>query len=97
MLCLEISDFQLPPSRDLDEIKDKIKKFSDLIDYWSIDWDYDGTTFRNQWQSYRTKNNPKIELEANHAYKEKGKHKIMVKVVDVFGNDTNKIVEVEVK
>jgi adenine-specific DNA-methyltransferase len=96
-VILEISDFQLPPSRELDEIKDKIKKFSDLIDYWSVDWDYDGTTFRNQWQSYRTKSNPKVELYVNHTYKEEGKYKIMVKVVDVFGNDTNKIVEVEVK
>jgi adenine-specific DNA-methyltransferase len=96
-VILEISDFQLPPSRELDKIKDKIKKFSDLIDYWSVDWDYDGTTFRNQWQSYRTKSNPKVELCANHTYKEEGKYKIMVKVVDVFGNDTNKIVEVAVK
>ena len=96
-VILEISDFQLPPSRELDEIKDKIKKFSDLIDYWSVDWDYDGTTFRNQWQSYRTKSNPKVDLYASHTYKEKGRYKLMVKVVDVFGNDTNKIVEVAVK
>jgi len=96
-VILEISDFQLPPSKELDEIKDKIKKFSDLIDYWSVDWDYDGTTFRNQWQSYRTKSNPKVELYANHTYKEEGLYKIMVKVVDVFGNDANKIVEVAVK
>lgn len=96
-VTLEVTDFQLPPSRELDEIKDKIKKFSDLIDYWSIDWDYDGTTFRNQWQSYRTKKNSVVELEAKHSYKERGKYRVMVKVVDVFGNDTNKVVEVVVK
>ncbi|MFH8120017.1 MAG: DNA methyltransferase, partial [Candidatus Aenigmatarchaeota archaeon] len=96
-VILKITDFQLPPSKELDEIKDKIKGFSDLIDYWSVDWDYDGTTFRNQWQSYRTKKNTKVELEAKHTYKEKGKYRVMVKVVDVFGNDTNKVIEVEVK
>ena len=24
-----------------------------LIEYWSIDPDYDGVTFRSQWQDYR--------------------------------------------
>jgi adenine-specific DNA-methyltransferase len=96
-VTIEITDFQIPLSQELEEIKDKIKKFSDLIDYWSIDWNYDGTTFRNQWQSYKTKSSPKIELHAKHTYEEKGKYKIMVKVVDVFGNDTNKIVEVDIK
>jgi adenine-specific DNA-methyltransferase len=96
-VSLRITDFQIPPSEELEKIKDKIKNFSDLIDYWAVDWDYDGITFRNQWQSYRMKNNNKIELCAKHNYSESGKYKIMVKVVDVFGNDTNKIIEVDVK
>ncbi|MGC8912189.1 MAG: DNA-methyltransferase, partial [Nitrososphaeria archaeon] len=96
-VTLQITDFQLPPSKELDEIKDKIKRFSDLIDYWSIDWDYDGSTFRNQWQSYKTKKNNEIDLEAKHVFKEKGKYRIMVKVVDIFGNDANKVVEVVIE
>jgi len=74
-VILEISNSQLPPSQELDEIKDKIKKFSDLIDYWSVDWDYDGTTFRNQWQSYRTKSNPKVKsnyMQTTHTQKKAG-------------------------
>ena len=24
-----------------------------LIDYWAVDWDYDGYTFKSQWQAFR--------------------------------------------
>ncbi|MBU2462314.1 hypothetical protein KKH65_05520 [bacterium] len=27
--------------------------FAVLIDYWAIDWDYDGYTFKSQWQAFR--------------------------------------------
>ena len=87
----------LPPSAELSEIADKIKHFSDLIDYWAIDWDYKGDTFHNMWQSFRTKKNPKVDLKARYKYEKKGEYQIMVKVVYVFGNDTNKVLKVRVK
>ena len=96
-VTIKITDFQVPPSNWLDEIKDSIKKYSDLIDYWAVDWDYQGDTFHNQWQAYRTKKERKIELEATKTYDKAGEYQIMVKVVDVFGNDTNKIVKVKVE
>jgi adenine-specific DNA-methyltransferase len=39
----------------------------------------------------------KVDYEARHLYKDGGEYQIMVKVVDVFGNDTNKVPEVRVK
>ncbi|NMC61163.1 MAG: hypothetical protein GYA51_17540 [Candidatus Methanofastidiosa archaeon] len=48
-------------------------------------------------QSFRVKKNPKVDYEAKHKYDEAGEYHIMVKVVDVFGNDTNKILKVRVK
>jgi len=92
-VILKITDFQLPPTAELLEIAEKVKHFSELIDYWAIDWDYKGDTFHNMWQSFRTKKNPKVDLEARHKYEKEGEYQIMVKVVDVFGNDTNKIVK----
>jgi len=68
-----------------------------LIDYWAVDWDYKGDTFHNQWQSFRTKKNPKVEYKAEYEYEAKGDYKIMVKVVDIFGNDTNKLLKVSIK
>ncbi|EQB69401.1 MAG: hypothetical protein AMDU5_GPLC00004G0371 [Thermoplasmatales archaeon Gpl] len=38
----------------------------------------------------------KVEYEAKHKYEESGEYQIMVKVVDVFGNDTNKILKVKI-
>jgi len=96
-VILKITDFQIPPTGELAEIADKIKDSRKLIDYWAIDWDYKGDTFHNQWQSFRVKKNPKVDYEAKHKYDEVGEYQIMVKVVDVFGNDTNKILKVEMK
>ena len=94
-LTLKITDFQLPPSPELSEMAAKVKSSFDLIDYWAVDWDYKADTFHNGWQSYRTKKNRKIDLEAKHTYDEGGDYQIMVKVVDVFGNDTNKVLNVK--
>lgn len=96
-VVLEITDFQLSPTADLAEIASKVKDSRELIDYWAIDWDYKGETFHNQWQSFRLKKNPRVDYEARHKYAEEGEYQIMVKVVDVFGNDTNKILKARVK
>jgi len=93
---LKITDFQLAPTAELAEIASKVKDSRELVDYWAIDWDYKGDTFHNQWQSFRVKNNPRVDYGAEHKYEEKGKYQIMVKVVDVFGNDTNKVLKVRV-
>ncbi len=53
-------------------------------------------TFHNQWQAYRTRKEPKIELETKYEYKESGKYQVVVKVIDILGNDTTKTVEVVV-
>jgi len=96
-VTLKITDFQLPPTAELAEIASKVKDSRELVDYWAIDWDYKGDTFHNQWQSFRVKKNPKVDYEARHEYEEGKEYQIMVKVVDVFGNDTNKVVGVKVK
>lgn len=82
---------------ELAEITSKVEDSRELIDYWAIDWNYKGDTFHNQWQSFRTKKNPKVDYEAKHRYENAGEYQIMVKVVDVFGNDTNKILKVMIK
>ena len=96
-VALKITDFQVPPTAELTEIASKIKDSRELIDYWAIDWDYKGDTFHNQWQSFRTKKNPRVDYEAKHKYDQAGEYHIMVKVLDVFGNDTNKVLKVMVK
>ena len=95
-LKLELNNFIVPPDDIPEEVRDKIVHWSQWIDYWAIDWNYKNDTFHNEWQSYRTKQNPKIELSAIHTYEKAGKYMVLVKVIDILGNDTTKMVTVEV-
>ncbi len=52
--------------------------------------------FENEWQSFRTKKDRKLELTSVAKELPRGRHKIAVKVVDIFGNDTMKIIEINV-
>ena len=49
--------------------------------------------FENEWQSFRTKKNRELELKTP-LRKIEGTRKIAIKVVDIFGNDTMKIIEI---
>lgn len=96
-LTLKLSDFAIPTDDIPEEARKAIKHWSQLVDYWAVDWDYKNDTFHNQWQSYRTRKDPKIELEARYTYPAPGKYSVVVKVIDILGNDTTKTVEVEVR
>jgi adenine-specific DNA-methyltransferase len=94
--CVVLNDFIIP-SEDLipRHVREQINGWSDLIDYWSVDFDYSDDIFHNQWQSYRTRENPKLLTQSDwHAYPGPGRYSIVVKVIDIFGNDTTKLAEV---
>lgn len=94
---IELTDFVIP-NLDLipEEVKKLVKKWSDYIDYWSVDWDYKNDTFHNQWQSYRTKKDRTLELKTDpHEYPARGVYKVMIKVIDIFGNDTTRLIEIK--
>ncbi len=56
-----------------------------------------GYIFENEWQSFRSRKDRSLELtSAPHEYPQKGRYKIAVKVIDIFGNDTTKVIEVAV-
>ena len=96
-LKVMLKDFVIANPEYLPEdVRNRIKKFTDLIDYWAVDFDYKNDTFHNMWQSFRTKKHPKLSTEADYTYVEKGEHQVFVKVVDIFGNDTNKLLEIEI-
>lgn len=50
--------------------------------------------FENEWQSFRTKKDRTLELKSVAHECNKARQKIAVKVVDIFGNDTMKVIEV---
>jgi len=56
-----------------------------------------GYLFENEWQSFRTRRNRKLELTtAEHVYQRPGRYTVAVKVIDIFGNDTMTLVPVNV-
>lgn len=53
--------------------------------------------FENEWQSFRTKKNNKLELSSiSHIYDKPGRYKIAVRVVDILGQDTLQTTEVNI-
>lgn len=102
---------KLHKNKDTDIVSEEVltKKWTDWIDYWSVDFDFEDRKeiindkwtgnyiFENEWQSFRTKKNRSIELKTVfREYTASGKYKIAIKVVDIFGNDTMKVIEVNV-
>jgi DNA modification methylase len=96
-VTLKLIDFVIPTDDIPEEARKAIKHWNQLVDYWAVDWDFKADTFHNQWQAYRTRKDPKIELSTSYEYKEPGKYQIVVKVIDILGNDTTKTLEVVVK
>ncbi len=95
-VSVTLENFTIPPDDVPEDVQGKITHWSQWIDYWAIDWNYRDDTFHNEWQSYRTKQNPKIELIAGYAYEKKGKYTVLIKVIDILGNDTTKAIEITV-
>ena len=55
-----------------------------------------GYIFENEWQSFRTKKDRKLELMSAAKEVSKGRRKVAIKVVDIFGNDTTRVIEVNI-
>jgi len=94
------------------------KKWTDWIDYWSVDFEFESKKeivrvvdektgeekeewtgsyiFENEWQSFRTKKDRSLELTSAFKDAQKGKMKIAIKVIDIFGNDTTKVIGVNI-
>lgn len=94
------------------------KKWTDWIDYWSVDFDYASKKeivrtkdisgneieewtgnyiFENEWQSFRSKKDKSLELSTpSYEYGHPGKKMIAIKVIDIFGNDNMKVIEINV-
>jgi adenine-specific DNA-methyltransferase len=97
--AIALKDFVIANTELIPEdVRSKVKKWSDYIDYWAVDWDFQNDTFMQGWVAYRTRKERKLPLTSDaHAYEKSGKYRILVKVIDIFGNDTSQAFDVEVK
>jgi len=98
-MTVTLKDFVIPNTELIpEEVRSKVKKWSDYIDYWAVDWHFQNDTFMQDWVTYRTRKNRKLALTSDpHTYDRKGHYRVLVKVVDIFGNDTSQAFDVEVQ
>ncbi len=61
------------------------------LDYWGVDWDHDGKTFRGGFHALREKRNAPLPREAVHVYREAGEKQIAVQRVDTSGAELRRI------
>jgi adenine-specific DNA-methyltransferase len=94
--AITLKDFVIPNTELIpEEVRSKIKKWSDYVDYWAVDWDFQNDTFMQGWVTYRTRKDRSLALASDpHTYEKGGKYRILVKVIDIFGNDTSQAFEV---
>jgi hypothetical protein len=93
---LKLKDFVIPPDDVPEKARKAVKHWSQWIDYWAVDWDNKGDIFHNEWQTYRTRKDKSLLLETAHSYVDPGEYTVVVKVIDILGNDTTKTVRVRV-
>lgn len=76
-------------------VKDVLKENSlNLIDYISIDPDYNGDIFISRWQDFREENIYEINRFVELKVSKKDRRNIAIKVVDVFGFESKYILEI---
>jgi hypothetical protein len=94
-----LKDFVIPNTELIPEdMRGKVKRWSDYVDYWAIDWNFQNDTFMQGWVAYRTRKDRDLSLTSDsHTYEKPGRYRILVKVIDIFGNDTSQAFDVEVK
>jgi hypothetical protein len=96
---VSLKDFVIPNTELIPEdVRSKVKKWSDYIDYWAVDWAFQEDTFMQGWVAYRTRTERKLPLVSDpHSYEKAGNYRILLKVIDIFGNDTSQAFDVDVK
>lgn len=82
-------DFDFESKREIVRIQNA--ETGEFQEQWTGDF-----VFENEWQSFRTKKDRSLELTSAVHECVPGRRKIAVKVVDIFGNDTMTILEVNV-
>lgn len=95
-VTLGMTDFVIPPDDVPEDVRQTITNWEQWIDYWAVDWNNRDDTFHNEWQDYRTRKKRELQKTISHTYDQSGTYVIMVKVIDILGNDTTKTLKVEV-
>ena len=81
---------------DFQNRKEIIRVKPEGSEEWEEKWTGD-YIFDNEWQSFRSKSNRDLEFITTPIETNRSKTKVAIKVIDIFGNDTMKIIDVIMK
>ena len=74
--------------REAKSDKEKQKYFLPLINYWAVDWNYDGVVFKHDFVSFDKKpGEGKVEVKISHTYDRPGTYRVVVKITYIFGGE----------
>jgi len=82
-------DFDFESKKEIIEVRNA--ETGEFEAKWSGDY-----IFENEWQSFRTRRDRTLELTSIFRECEPGLRKIGIKVIDIFGNDTMKVIPVTI-
>jgi len=109
---IEIKDFWVRLPHGYEELEEEIRKrieeattdqtkrkyFLPLINYWAVDWNYDGVVFKHDFVSFnKRQNDDNVVVVAKNKYDNPGTYRVVVKITDIFGGETSKELIVNVK
>jgi len=109
-VTLKIKDFWVKLPHSYEDLEEKIRRrieeasqdekrkyFLPLINYWAVDWNYDGVVFKHDFVSFDNKvGEGNVDTEATHTYDAPGEYRVVVKITDIFGGETSKELTVKV-
>ena len=75
--------------------KEMIRVEREGAEEWEEQWK-GNYVFENEWQSFRTRKDRRLELVSSPRGCSLGRRNLAIKVVDIFGNDTMKTIEVTI-
>ncbi len=75
----------------LEIVRTKNEASGEMEEVWTGDF-----IFENEWQFFRTRKDRSLELKTPFHECRPGRYEVAVKVVDIFGNGTIKIIDVGV-
>jgi hypothetical protein len=73
-----------------------VSHWSQWIEGWCVDWDFDGHALRAQGKAWRDPREPRLCLSLTHGYEQTGRHRVRVKAFDILGGDAAIDLDVDV-
>jgi adenine specific DNA methylase Mod len=90
LVSLHLSNYIMPKIELISsEMTEKVNTFSDWIDNWAVDYNYNENCFNTSWISFRAYKKRKLKLFSKpFLYENQGEYMVGVKVTNIFGGET---------